>query len=147
MKNFFSKANIKLFLFTIILSVIFFKCKDKEDRVPYAPVDIYINLNSPEFTDLNVPGNSVMITGGVRGIIIYRSSEYEFIALERNCTYQPSNECARVEPLDISSPIAIDSCCGSKFLLQDGSVIKGPASLPLVQYQTSYNGSTLYIYN
>lgn len=147
MRHLFSRPNIKLFLLTIILSVIFFKCKDKEDRVPYAPVDIYININSPEFSDLNVPGNSVMITGGVRGIIIYRSSEYEFIALERNCTYQPSNECAMVEPLDISSPIAIDSCCGSKFLLQDGSVIKGPASLPLVQYQTSYNGSTLYINN
>ncbi len=147
MRHFFSRPNIKLFLLTIILSVIFINCKDKEDRVPYAPVDIYINLNSPEFNDLNVAGNSVMITGGVRGIIIYRSSEYEFIALERNCTYQPSNECASVEPLDMSSPIAIDSCCGSKFLLQDGSVIKGPASLPLVQYQTSYNGSTLYIHN
>ncbi len=144
---FFSKANIKLFLLTTLFLLIFFKCKDKEDRVPYAPVDIYINLYSPEFNDLNVAGNSVMITGGVRGIIIYRSSEYEFIALERNCTYQPSNECASVEPLDMSSPIAIDSCCGSKFLLQDGSVIKGPASLPLVQYQTSYNGSTLYIHN
>jgi nitrite reductase/ring-hydroxylating ferredoxin subunit len=120
--------------------------KDKTDEIPYVYVNFYINPTSTQYLDLNNIGGYVYVTGGVRGIIIYHRSVDEFLAYERNCPYQPSNDCAQVE-VDNSGIMTVDSCCGSKFLLTDGSVSNGPATRSLKTYQTSYDGTTLHVFN
>jgi len=137
--------------YSLFLAFFFFladckKEKEKEDLIPYAAVDFYINTNSTQYLELHSVNGWVYVTGGVRGIIIYRKSIDEFMVYERNCTYQPSNSCARVS-VDGSNLIAIDSCCGSKFLLIDGSVIQSPAVYPLKQYRTTFDGVTLHVFN
>jgi nitrite reductase/ring-hydroxylating ferredoxin subunit len=144
------KKRIALFLMLVFSPFLFLNnsChKDKnEDQVPYAVVDFYINVNSTQYLELHSVNGWVNVTGGVRGIIIYRKSVDEFMAYERNCTYQPSNSCARVS-VDNSNVMAVDSCCGSKFLLVDGSVVQSPAIIPLKQYRTTFDGATLHVYN
>jgi Rieske Fe-S protein len=121
-------------------------CRKKEDLVPYTHVDFNIYLSDPQFYELQSVGNYVVVTGGVEGIIIYRKSVSEFVALERNCTYNPSDGCA-VSP-DTSGLILHCSCCGSEFLIMDGSVNHDPAKRPLVLYNTSYDGlNTVRVYN
>ncbi len=83
---------------------------------------------------------------GYRGIIVYRYDQNTFLAYERCCPYDPEKSCARVEA-DESSITAVDSCCMSRFLLTDGSPFDGPATLPLKQYQTYYDGNVLRVYN
>ena len=39
------------------------------------------------------------------------------------------------------------ACCGSAFLIIDGSVTQGPSALGLQQYNTTFNGTTLRIFN
>jgi len=41
----------------------------------------------------------------------------------------------------------VDTCCHSKFQLYDGSVTNGPAVTPLKAYNTTFDGSTLHIFN
>jgi nitrite reductase/ring-hydroxylating ferredoxin subunit len=134
-----------LFLFPVIINN---SCKKdkKEDLIPVVSVDFYINTTSTQYLELHSVGGWVCVTGGVRGIIIYRKSIDEYMAYERNCTYQPSNNCATVT-VDNTNLMAIDSCCGSKFLLTDGSVIKSPATYPLKQYRTTLEGGILHVYN
>lgn len=120
--------------------------KDTRDVVPYVYVNIYIYTTDPEFVNLNAVGGWVYITGGSRGIVVYRNSIDEFMAYDRHCTYEPSNSCARIE-VEQSNITAVDSCCGSKFILTDGSVINEPASIPLNQYQAKLEGNTLHIFN
>jgi nitrite reductase/ring-hydroxylating ferredoxin subunit len=68
------------------------------------------------------------------------------VALDRHCPYQPADLC-RVF-VDDSELIARDTlCCGSAFLITDGSVVQGPAALNLQRYNTSFNGTTLRIFN
>jgi nitrite reductase/ring-hydroxylating ferredoxin subunit len=143
----------RIFLIVFLLAslsiiMLAFSCKKdkKEDVIPYAAVDFYVNILSTQYTELHSVNGWVYVTGGVRGIILYRKSIDEFMAYERNCTYQPSNTCARVT-LDNTNLIAIDSCCGSKFLMLDGSVIQSPATIPLKQYRTSFDGTTLHVFN
>lgn len=136
---------ILLFFLGSILSVPQCK-KDKTDEIPYVYVNFYINPSSTLYLNLNNIGGYVYVTGGVRGIIIYHRSVDEFMAYERDCPYQPSNSCALVE-VDNSGIITVDSCCGSKFLLTDGSVLNGPATRSLKTYQTSYDGTTLHVFN
>lgn len=122
-------------------------CK-KEERggVPYTLVDIQFNVNNPAYVDIQVPGGWVYISGGSRGIIVYRKTMDEFVALDRHCTYQPENVCQ--VHVDDTQVMARDTvCCGSGFLIMDGSVTQGPAAIALKSYNTTFNGSILRIYN
>ncbi|RLD48020.1 MAG: hypothetical protein DRI94_13130 [Bacteroidetes bacterium] len=140
--------NTKIFFLIIFLSVIFIKCdKNKKDVVPNVYVNFTIYINEPDYSELNAIGNSVMVTGGAKGIIIYRNSLNEFCAYDRCCTYKPSEKNEYVQLLEQGSPIVVDSTCGSKFNLVDGSVINGPAVLPLKKYNTTFDGNGVHVYN
>ncbi len=120
--------------------------KENNSGVPLTQVDFQINVNNPAYNDLAVPGGWLYLTGGSMGIIVYRKSLEEFVALDRHCPYQPADLC-RVH-VDDTDVLARDTtCCGSAFLIMDGSVTQGPASLGLQRYNTSFNGSILRIYN
>lgn len=132
--------------FSLLLSS---QCKkDKNSQIPYASVNFYIVPASTQYNNLGVVGGWAYVTGGVRGIILYHASTSpdQFMAYERDCPYQPSNTCALVQ-VEKSGVIAIDSCCGSQFLMLDGFVVKGPATIGLKQYATSYDGTTLHVSN
>jgi len=133
--------------YILLLPLIFFNCtKDENSNIPLVKVDITIHITDPAYIDIAVPGGWMYVNGGSRGIIIYRVSNDAFNAYDRHCTYESSNSCALVS-VDVSNITGLDDCCGSKFLLTDGSVTKGPANLPLKQYTTSFDGQVLRIYN
>lgn len=137
------RSNAWLFIVLLITSL---SCRDRRDSlVPYVPVNIVININEPLFFNLTVPTGWVYITGGSRGIIVYRISENEFIALERHSTYDPNSNCA-VAVTD-NNQIVQDPCSGSQWLITDGSVVKGPANRPLIDYDVSFQNPYLYINN
>lgn len=145
------KRFLKYYLSITVVSIfLFFSCKkDKENEsVPNTYVDIYLNINEPAYINLNSVNGWIYITGGNRGIIVYRKSTTEFLAYDRTCTYNSSASNARVF-VDLNTSFTIvDTTCGSKFLLTDGSVLSSPAALPLKQYTTSFDGiSILHIYN
>ncbi|MDX9750492.1 MAG: hypothetical protein RBT71_05380 [Flavobacteriales bacterium] len=135
-------------LFATLLAVLpWAGCKrDQAGGVPPVPVHIEINVNNPSYADLAVTGGWLYLTGGSLGMIVYRKSPTEFVALDRHCPYQPAELC-RVF-VDESEVLAMDTlCCGSRFLIMDGSVVEGPAALNLHRYNTTFNGTILRIYN
>ncbi len=140
--------NTKIFIFIIFLSIIFIQCdKKNNDVVPNVYVNFTIYVNEPDFSELNAIGNSVMVTGGSKGIILYRYSLNEIFAYDRCCTYKPSEKNEYIQLIEQGSPLVIDSSCGSKFNLVDGSVINGPAVLPLKKYNSDFDGNALHVYN
>jgi len=131
----------------LLLSGTIVGCK-REERggVPISPVDISINVNNPAYADLAVAGGWLYLSGGSLGILVYRSAPETFVAMDRHCPYRTADLC-RVS-VDESELIARDTtCCGSAFLITDGSVVEGPAALNLQRYNTSFNGTTLRIFN
>lgn len=137
----------KWYYILLLPSMLFYNCKkDENSNIPLVNVNYYIQTNNPAYNPVTVPGGWMYINGGSRGIILYRASNDEFKAYDRHCTYESTSSCALVS-VENNNITAYDDCCGSKFLLTDGSVTKSPASLPLKQYQTSFDGSVLHIYN
>lgn len=138
--------SIRIALLVALLTMALSCKRDRPGGVPLTPVDISINVNNPSYVDLAVPGGWLYLTGGSLGLIVYRSSPDEFVAMDRHCPYQTEELC-RVF-VDDSEIIARDTlCCGSAFLITDGSVNQGPSALSLQRYNTSFNGTTLRIYN
>ncbi len=144
--------NIKLQIKTsiLLLSLVFFSTsacdKENQNNIPNVYVSININPTSALYSHLSVIGGWEYLTGGYRGILVYHSSLDEFVAFDRACTYDYKKENARIE-VEANGLTMIDSCCGSRFLILDGSPVNGPANVSLKQYRTSYDGYNLSIYN
>ncbi len=146
-------------LMSLVAMLLFFGMSCNSGDEP--PIEVgYVNFqiypNSTEYLLLNSPGGWAYVTANSpsRGVIIYRLSMDEFKAYERTPTYKPDScciyyenyaECSRLIVEDYS--FALDTCAGSKYLLIDGSPISGPAQYPMVQYNTNFDGETLFVYN
>ena len=120
--------------------------EEKKNEIPVVAVSFVINPNSTEYLELNGVGGWVTVTGGYRGIIVYRKSISEFMAFERGCPYDWELTEARVD-VEASGMTAICPSCKSKFILLDGTPFEGPTHYPLKQYQTQFDGNLLYISN
>jgi nitrite reductase/ring-hydroxylating ferredoxin subunit len=133
---------ILLLGFVIITS---WGCRDRIAQVPDVPVDIVVNINQPAFFDLTVPTGWVYLTGGSRGIILYRLNTEEFIAFERHSPFEPENNCSVIVEND--GVIISDPCSDSSWLITDGSIVTGPTSFPLVTYDVRFTNPYVYITN
>jgi len=130
----------------LVLLVITSGCRDRNtDRIPDVPVNIAINIYQPDFFNLTVPSGWVYITGGSRGIIVYRKSADEFVALERHSPFQPEDNCAVV--VDEDNVLVSDPCSDSQWLITDGTIVQGPTAFALETYNTSFSDPILYITN
>lgn len=138
--------SINKSLFYPLLLVILLGCgREKHVILPDVFVDIRLNLTTQEALPLRYDGRAIYLEGGVKGIIVYRKNQDTYFAFERNCTFEPTKECARVD-IDPSMFFMIDSCCGSQFDFE-GNILGGPAPVPLKRYQTILSGNVLQIYN
>lgn len=137
-----------VFLSLLIGTLLFSGCKKDDNRVDGIPdvfVDLQININNPAYDDLIIPTGWVYQSGGSKGLILYRRSTTEIVAMDRHCPYQPEDGCAIA--VNESGIIAEDDCCGSQFSIHDGSIIQGPAAHSLHMYNTTFDGTMLRVFN
>jgi nitrite reductase/ring-hydroxylating ferredoxin subunit len=136
---------LKFIIFALFFS--FYSCDDDDSsNIPLVEVNFTINIEDPNYINLQSVGGSVEVSGGSRGIILYRLSSTEIRAFDRHCTFQPSSSCAIVT-VDPNGITASDQCCGSSFLLSDGNVTNPPATVPLKRYNTFFDGTLLTVTN
>ena len=86
----------KICLILLVFSVLY-ACKKNDDAIPNIAVNEYIDLNLPSYFPLNAVNGWVYYNAGVKGIIIFRKSTTEFVAIERTCSFDPSTSGAVVE--------------------------------------------------
>ncbi len=121
----------------------------KEDHyqgVPDVPVSFVIDPNSTQYLEISHVSGWIYLTGGYNGILVYRPGLSEFVAYDRACPYDYENPDARIE-VEASGTTCVCPVCGSKYIIIDGSPYEGPSRYLLKQYQATYDGSLLYIYN
>jgi len=153
MKRFFN-INIELTIYKIkyisffLFTVLVISCVRNQNIVPYVYVNQYINISLPSYSSLNAVGGWIYITGGSKGIIVYRQSFDQFSAYDRHCTYNANDPCGKAS-VDSTNSFVECSCDGSQYQLYDGLVIQGPALYSLKPYQTTFDPLTnqLHIFN
>ncbi len=134
-----------LLILLLILVIQNFSCKkDDGSEIPNVYVNFTLLPNSLDFIEI---GGWIYINDqGYRGIIIYRPQSDIFYAYERTCTHDADVNTAQVEVED-SGITVVDSTCMSRFILLDGTPFDGPATIPLKQYRTAYDGNILQVFN
>ena len=109
-------------------------------------VNVYIDLSLPEYSDLQVAGNSIFIEGAIKGIIIYHVVGNDYKVYDRSCSYEPSLSCSQID--SVNSGLAFCGCCPSAFLISNtGQPVNAPALLPLKSYNWSLQGSQMHIFD
>ena len=136
------------FLVIAMLSLPFFSNCSKNNPntvIPNVYVDVQININEPSSFNLQPIGGYLYHIGGANGLLVYRVSLDEFKCFDRQSTYEPENWC-NVD-VDSTGFYLNDTCSNSQFSIFDGTVTKGPATIPLKQYQTTFDGTFITITN
>ena len=120
-------------------------CVDTPGVIPYVDVQVDLNLSLPAYNNLNFPNNWLYISGGSRGLIVYRYTLDEFVVLDRHATWDVGAGCqCTVSPDGYTIE---DSCSGSQWYIFDGSIIQGPTTAPLERYTTTWIPPVLSIRN
>lgn len=137
--------GICLFFFLIITNACNNTGQHPNSVIPNVYVDVLINVQEPSSFGLQPLGGYLYHVGGSNGLIIYHAEPDRFVCFDRHSTYNPNSWCA--VNVDSSGFKLIDTCSMSEFSIFDGGVIKGPATVPLKQYTTTYDGTYIQITN
>jgi len=140
----------KILFLLLVLSVAACKKSNQQNAgnnpVQSIPVSLTIYPNDPTNFKIQAIGGWMYFSGGLNGIVVYRKTEQDFIAVERTSSYAPSNAKAKVWVMSDNFSL-IDSVSQSRWRIFDGSVTKGPATWPLRLYGAVYDGNALVIRN
>ncbi|MBL6865659.1 MAG: hypothetical protein ISQ97_01040 [Flavobacteriales bacterium] len=141
------KSSLNRFLLCFLVPVICLqsRCNEQQQNIPYVPVDFSINVNLPAYIDLSVPSGHILVNGGSQGIVLYRYTLDQFVALDRHATADIPSNC-QVE-VSADGLILTDPCGDSEWLIIDGSVVSGSATYPLHRYGTQWDPPILRVYN
>lgn len=140
------------YVFLIVTMSAFISCSD-DDRIdnPFLPnvaVNFVVNLNLPQFGNLEFPGSSVVVNSdgiGVKGIIIYNVNGSLFTASELSDPNHAPNTCSSQT---VDGIIATCNCeDGNSYNIVTGQPISGNGQYGLKAYRIEKQGNTLIITN
>jgi len=140
---------MKRFFPILILFLLLTISCDKGDSspIPYVPINRTLTLANPQYNALFGIGGFVQLPEeGYGGLIVVRATGDQVFAFDRQCTKDVFDENAQTKPDDSFLFMHCD-VCGSEWQILNGQLTKGPATFPLLQYQTTFDGYVVKIFN
>lgn len=135
-------------LFLLLVLTLFSSCEknDTNDILPDVFVDETINLNLPQYINLQTPSSFAYTNGGIKGIVVQNTGigNPPYKAFDRAC---PNNDCTTAMNFDGSLKLKCP-CDNSEYSIIDGS----PQTAGNIHFAREYkviviNSATLNIRN
>jgi nitrite reductase/ring-hydroxylating ferredoxin subunit len=141
----------KVFLIPLFLITIIIGChKDSPTAtsgVPNVAVNISVDVYAGGYSSLLVIGGWLYVTGGYDGIILFCNGNGSYLAFDRGCPYDCETNTKAIVNVQASGITAVCPVCGTTYSLYSGTITKGPGSIALRQYRTSFDGTYLTVTN
>ena len=139
---------MKKFLF-LISTILILGCTSngvENDCFPFITVNESVNLDLPQFIDLQVPGGWAYTSGGLQGFIIYNINGAQFKAFDRWCPGQTISSCSQM--IVDSNLRILCQCDDSEFNILNGAPLTEGVNCFANEYLVeNLNGSLLRITN
>ncbi len=123
--------------------------KNEINRNPYLQnisFEKTINLNLPQYDNLNYNGGAVYLSsGGIKGLILFNFSNQIF-AWEASCPNQYPSSCSK---MNINGVQSVCSCENYEYSLATGQILSNSEndSYPMKMYFSEKNGNSVRISN
>ncbi|MFT5753748.1 MAG: nitrite reductase/ring-hydroxylating ferredoxin subunit [Flavobacterium sp.] len=136
--------------YILLLLIPFFMGCEKDTigrNNPYLPdysVNINVNLNLPTFSNLQFPGNGVLINTagvGIRGVFVFNTGT-GYTAFDAACPNQVLSDCSSMTLNGINAKC---SCDDAEYSLYTG--LSEGKNYPMKSYRTEVNGNIIRVYN
>jgi nitrite reductase/ring-hydroxylating ferredoxin subunit len=88
----------------------------------------------------------ILPSEGYGGVIAVRATGDQVFAFDMQCTRDANVPEGRTST-DASQLFLNCGKCGSRWQILNGQLIQGPAAFPLLQYQTTFDGFVVNIFN
>jgi nitrite reductase/ring-hydroxylating ferredoxin subunit len=138
---------MKKFLF-LVSTILILGCTSNSvvnDCFPFITVNESVNLDLPQFIDLQGPGGWAYTSGGLQGLIIYNSG-LQFKAFDRSCPGQNISSCSQM--IVDSNLKILCQCNDSEFNILNGAPLTEGVNCFANEYLVeNLNGSLLRITN
>lgn len=138
-------------LFFLLFPLFFTACSaDDENRInnpnlPDINFRIQLNLDLPEYNNLQFPGNSyATYNNGVKGIVIYNINNTQYTAFELSDPNHPPNECSAME---VDGITARCSCEENEYNIITGELSEGEGQYTLKPYRIERRGNIIEVFN
>lgn len=143
---------MKPLVLLLILTISIFGCSKSDDEktqnpfISFPPVNMNLNLNLPEYNVLKFPGNSIVINGGVKGIVVYCATDDLYFAFELSDPNHSPSECSRmtVDGVVAKCPCENDD---NSYFITSGQHTTEPNKYPMLQYRAQRSGDNIRIFN
>lgn len=141
----------KKLLFLLVVAFTLGSCEpDDEIRTnPYLTnisFRLDLNLNLPEYNNLNFPGNSyVTYNTGINGVVVYNINNTQYTAFELS---DPNHQLSNCSRLTVQGIIATCSCGdGNSYNILTGELSSGTGQYSLKPYRVRKSGNIIEVYN
>lgn len=144
--------KMKKYIFFFFLICLTISCsKDKQVNsgnpfLPNYPVDITVNLNLPEYNNLQFVSNAVYINNGIagiRGVFVFNAGSNNYLAFDAACPNQALGSCST---MTINGIKAVCPCDDVEYSFFTG--LAPGKQYAMKQYRVQQvNPSTLKIFN
>lgn len=141
------KKTICFFLVFIALTA----CSGADDNyrgnpnIPDLNFRFQLNLDFPEYSNLQYPGNSYATYNyGVKGIVIYNINSSQFVAFELSDPNHPPSDCSA---MTVNGVIASCGCDDNTYNVITGELSEGEGEYTMKPYRVQRSGNILDIYN
>lgn len=143
--------NKILLLLLVLVTLSCSKNDDKQDQNPYLTnplVNLNLNLNLPEYNPLKFPGNYVITSQGIKGIVVYCVTETQYFAYDLTDPNHAPSSCSRMEVNGIIATCPCTTDENEYNIVSFGRHVTEPdAKYPMQQYLAIRNGNTVNISN
>ena len=146
---------MKKYFLLLLLFPLLFGCSTNSpnNNNPYLPnytVNVEINMNLPQYSDLKFVSNGVYIPNqGVRGIIVFNMGS-GYNAFDAACPNQSLSSCStmtfkKIDDQRIDKTTVVCPCDNAEYSLFSGQ--SAGKQYPLKQYRVEVVGNLLRVYN
>lgn len=143
---------MKKTFFYLLSAILLSACSpDNQNRVnnpnlPDLNFRLQLNLNLPEYNNLQFPGNSfATYNDGIRGIVIYNIDNTQYTAFELSDPNHPPSDCSAME---VDGIIAKCNCeDGNEYNIVTGELSEGEGQYSLKPYRIERRGNIIEIFN